>query len=291
MHIRRWIPAAIAAGLLLLCGLSVPAGAQEDAADLNLPTANEQVDNAVPYATIQNIADMKAEANWGLAYCIAEIPCCDLNGDVVAYMFVYQRGQGPAKAYGEITTEVKQGRKEYAQAEKELFKAAQQPDNKKPPMVIPDDPMIPAPMNPTPEYVKAYVKKDAARKKMSGAGNYGYLIISARYDRNPIPVIGHGLPEFFSRGDLIKAKAADKAGQNTQLQRIYLAGPSQRWYEFQSDNGQKVTVEGNTLQEDGVDNIQAAMTYIAQRDATEERQLLYAAKWQKLEFAAQEVQP
>ncbi|MBN2212079.1 MAG: hypothetical protein JW709_11845 [Sedimentisphaerales bacterium] len=290
MHIQRWTPAVIAVGLILIWGLSTPAVAQDDAAELNLPTANEQVDNAVPYTTIQDIADMKAEANWGPAYCIAEIPCCDLNGDVVAYMFVYQYGQGPAKSYGEITTEVKQGRKEYAQAEKELAKAKRQMGKEPAPTTATTDPMTPAVVNPTPEYVKAYVKKDAARKKLFGVGKYGYMVISACYDRNPIPVTGHGLPGFFTRGDLMKSKAQAKTGLNAQLQRIYMAGASQQWFEFKSDAEQTVTVEANTLQEDGTDTIQKAMAYIAQRDAEEERQQLYAAKWQKLELAAQEVQ-
>ena len=66
---------------------------------------------------------MRAEAVWGPAYCIAEIPCCDLNGDVVAYMFVYQYGPGQAKTDKEIRDTVKQGRKDYDKAAKELAQA------------------------------------------------------------------------------------------------------------------------------------------------------------------------
>jgi hypothetical protein len=136
-------------------------------------------------------------------------------------------------------------------------------------------------MTPTPEYTEAYARKDAARKKMLGVGSFGYMVINARYDRNPIPLTGHGLPCFFARGDLIKEKAEETAGAGARLSRIYMAGALQRWYEFEN-SGTFATVNAMTLQEDAFEVIEAAMDHIAQRDSVEPRRQLYAEKWQKL---------
>jgi hypothetical protein len=136
-------------------------------------------------------------------------------------------------------------------------------------------------MAPTQEYVKAYNKLDAARKLKLGVGKFGYMVVNARYDMNPIPLTGHGLPCFFTRGDLIQEKARSLAGEKAELKRIYMAGAMERWYEFENA-GRIATVDSNTVKEGDLVAIEKAMAHIAQRDAVKERQELYAAKWQKL---------
>lgn len=272
MHVTQWKIMVCVCAILMVCGVSSPAQ------ELSMPVANKTVKNAVPQNLLQDIADMKAKKMWGQTICIAKIPCCDLKGDLTAYMFVYQHGKGPKKSFKEILAEVRQGRKDYEKAAKELSLAKQGLNLD---AAGGADPSKPTQMNPTPEYVKAYKKLDAARKLKFGVGKYGYMVVNARYDRNPIPLTGHGLPCFFNRGDLIQKMARNSAGENAQLKRIYMAGALQRWYEFENA-GKIATVDANSLKESDLVSIEKAMIHIFQRDGVDLRQKLYADKWRKL---------
>ena len=71
-------------------------------AQLPIPMANTQIENLVSYELIEDLAIKKAQQLWGQTALGQVIPCCDHNGDIVAYMFPFCLGTTLYPDYDEI---------------------------------------------------------------------------------------------------------------------------------------------------------------------------------------------
>ena len=167
---------------------------------LGFPSANFKVQNAVSIDLLRKIALDKATETFGQATPGTEIPCCDLNGDIICYIFVFQLGNKPFQSYSRITAGVKEGRRLYEEGMSKI---------------------------------KTGLKNiETGRKKRWGIGEYCTVVVSAREDGFPVLEYSEGLPRYFTAGDLLQQKANDTLGGNAKLQKIYYAGPLDQFYEF-----------------------------------------------------------
>lgn len=188
---------------------------------LGFPTANTKVKNSVPIESLRKIALLEAQGTWGVVTPISEIPCCDMDGNVLYYMFVFQIGTGTLKNYNQIMENIKEGRSLY----KELIKQKRNED-----------------------YSQEFRnQKEIIRKKIWGYGEFGTLLLSARDDLLPLIQRIHGLPHYFVKGDLMQNKAQKVIGGNPKITRIYFGGVANQWYEF-SNKDKSVLISPFTLE-------------------------------------------
>ena len=99
------------------------------------------------------------------------------------------------------------------------------------------------------ENVANKIAKKLGRERMIGSGQYGTIVVSARYDRFPIPLYMHYLPPYFCTGDLAADKAAHALSTDSViLEKIYfLDWAREQYFEF-SSGGQKVLVHSYNLE-------------------------------------------
>jgi hypothetical protein len=76
-----------------------------------------------------------------------------------------------------------------------------------------------------------------ALKKAHGGDEFGALVVSATYDRVPVPVYYHRLPSYFTQQDLAREKAEREIGSNASLQKIYFLGMKGKVFEFGNQRG------------------------------------------------------
>jgi len=210
---------------------------------LGFPTAKPTATNGVPIQSLRKIALRQAKEVWGEVTPGPEIPCRDANGDTLTYMFVFRMGGGRFGKYSEILDRVKTGRKLYEEGVKEMRKL---PPSAPPPALTAagassgaqQTPPLPPPalQQPSPELLKAQGKFQAGKKMKWGIGEYGTLVVSARNDLIPIPERIHGLPEFFTKLDLLRDKSREVLGGDPRLTGIYYVAPGEQWFEFSSGN-------------------------------------------------------
>jgi|GEM_PF-1979160 len=289
---------------------------------LGEPTANLNVSNSVPLTLLRKIAEYEAKKTWGEVFTIGEIPCCGENGDVKAFMFVFQRGGSQPKPISEIVKEIKNGRKQYITASRELANARKEmytqfPGKQRHPMTddlkkknLKKDKKIqvdeteskkvlkeyttnsnessisPEIIKPTESYSQAYEKVKLARNMRSGAGQFGALLISARYDFNPILTRLHGLPFYCSKGDIIAQEAKKALGNECSLSKIYIGGPLDQWFEFKDSTGAKILVDPFRLKTFLPDKLHEIML---DKNSMKSRPIQAAEKWSKLQRKIQEV--
>ena len=74
---------------------------------------------------------------------------------------------------------------------------------------------------------------------MIGAGRYGTIVVSARYDRYPIPYYSSYLPPYFYNGAAAwKAAAKALSADSVSLDRVYfLENIHEQYFEFSSPQG------------------------------------------------------
>jgi len=239
---------------------------------IGFPTAEGTIPNAVPLEDIRRIAAFEARRTWGEISSICEIPCCDQNGNIVAYQVVFRihsstesdrRGTNSDQSatdvsYAAIQSKIREARKQYPSVErnfriargemsKTITDAERQHDEHRQQKngTRNENPEQPEVVNiPVTETFKdAYAKMESLRNTMTGAGQYGTVLVTARYDLIPVPVVEHGLPPFYARGDLMQKKAEDSMGGSPMLKRIYLAGPLDQWYEFSNAQSENILVD------------------------------------------------
>lgn len=232
---------------------------------IGFPMANMNIPNAVPMEDIQRIATFQAKMTWGNVSLISTIPCCDQNDDVVALLFVFliHSDIKPTKrevhvTFPAIQREIIKARKLYPASLSSYNKAKQEMDirihqteknnskmleNSKDSFEVdinqPEIVSIPV----TDAFIKAYTRKENLRKKMTGADRFGTVMVSARYDMIPVPVVIFGLPPLYTRSDLMQKQAKEAIGGTPTLKRIYLAGPLDQWYEFMNQEGKAILID------------------------------------------------
>jgi len=257
------------------------------------PEAKLKVKNVVPFGLLRKIALKEAKKTWGIVIPLSQIPCCDSKGNIVAYMFIFQKREKNPKTFKKILEEVKEGRKLYKKAEKELemqpFPYAPRNNEPKEKSIthtgIDISSAILRSIPPSESFRKAHEKFEFSRKKKWGIGEYGTLLVSARYDLIPIPVRWHGLPDYYAKGDLIQNEARNILGGDPKLTRIYLGGPWDQWFEFTDSNGGKVLVDPFSLKTFPSEQISELMPKEIRMKCSEE---LMREKWKKLEESVKE---
>lgn len=224
---------------------------------LERPKANTEVSGLVPFAFLNKIALKKAQERWGQVALGPPLACVDDDGDIVAYMFPFSIGSSSFPAYSEILSSVKEGRRIAREGFKAMNPMEQQTvldyvkDRAKDQMAPSDegDPVLQSGVaEKTDENLADQVAKKMGRQRMIGSGQYGTLVVSARYDRFPIPLYMHYLPPYFYTGDLAALKAAGALSTDTaSLERIYFLDRARgQYFEFES-NHQKVLVHSYSL--------------------------------------------
>ncbi len=249
---------------------------------LEIPQAEVvSVDNLVSPQTIRQLSNHTARQQWGRTILINEIPCCDAEGKITAYMMVYQIGGERARAATEILAEVREGRQKYQQAvenleryrplleqefrqarrEKHQQQNAAEPQGQTPAVqTTTNDLPEPVVFDPPEQYRRAYEEFDQARKQRWGTGRYGYLLVSARYDQNPVRVRGNSLPYFLSQGDIIQQRAGEVLQSRPTLKRIYMKTPLDQWYEFAGEDGATTLINPFTKEKHDIEELEKLMS-------------------------------
>jgi hypothetical protein len=241
-----------------LCPLTFESSLAES--PLSIPKANMELSDLVPFQLIEKIAIKKAQEKWGQVSPGSPLAACDDDGDIVAYMFPFSIGTEPFPAYSEILSSVKYGRKIAEEGvsamgetdqQKMKDKAKQQAVNSMSKSVSQTDGDIQQV-----ESLANRLAKKLGREKMIGAGQYGTVVVSARYDRFPVPLYMHYLPPYFYNGDLAANKAQITLSSNSvALERIYfLERNRSQHFEF-SSNGERILVHSYNLEIEPVEKV------------------------------------
>lgn len=233
---------------------------------IGFPSADMNIENAVPMDEILKVASYEARRTWGHVTPVCHIPCCDQDGKIVAFLAVFQihsEGQiaknSKVQSYRAIQKEIQEARQEYSAAhtafkkarcemDKRIHEAEKRGDNRMTTHQETGGANTPQPeimsIPPTQSFKDAYALRENIRKKMTGAGQFGTVLVSARYDLIPVPAVIHALPPFYTKGHLLREKAEKAANKsNLTLRRIYMAGPLDQWYEFADADGDGVLVD------------------------------------------------
>lgn len=230
--------------ILILCLSVYKIGLAE--LPLGTPKANMEVSNLVSFDLVQKIALKKAQERWGQVAPGPYLALCDDDGDLVAYMFPFSIGTQSFPAYSEVNAAVREGRKIAekgleAMAEADRQKVLDEVEKNSEGQTAGD------PRGNTPQNHEARANEKAkklGREKMIGAGQYGTIVVSARYDRFPVPLYMYYLPPYFYQGDLAAEKAAKTLSTDTvTMERIYFLERMRAMYFEYSANGQKVLVQ------------------------------------------------
>jgi len=193
-------------------------------------SVNIKLDNLVSLKLINRIAKRKATELWGKVQAGEPMPCCDENGDIIAYMCPFQIGQESFSSYGRILNQVKHGRRQVESVKTSYAKQKK------------SDSEINADVT---NFQKAY--KEAKQKEI-GAGDYGTVYVSARYDRYPIPLCSHYLPPYYYNADKALEKAADFLDcDEPLLNRYYFLGMAGQYFEFVHKD-KKVYIHAQSLE-------------------------------------------
>jgi hypothetical protein len=190
---------------------------------------------------VRNIALAEAMDAWGEVTRGAEIPCCDLYGNVNAYICVFKIGRGSFESYGKMFKTVLEGRRLYKEAKKNSNYDSRLTGG------VADVNALSG------ELKKNYAKFTEGKNKKWGIGSYGTVVVSARTDFFPIAERIHGLPPFYTILDLMAGKCN---GKNPLLTRIFYITPLDQYYEFEV-NGAKVLINALSLKTEMPESINA----------------------------------
>jgi hypothetical protein len=234
----------------------------------DIPQANPDIGNPVPFHLVRKIAQIKAVEKWGSGALGDPIPLCDLDGNLTAYIFPFHIGDDYFPSYEEILGRIKEGRKLHEHLKsgriekaKEHYHLLKQTHRALPPAPSPEiqralsDPQIGEIPSLRPDGSKPRSFEVAeireiekfAVKKAHGGDEFGALVVSATYDRVPVPVYYHRLPTFFTHQDLARERADREIGSNASLQRIYFLGMKGKVFEFENQRG-KVLLHASSLE-------------------------------------------
>ena len=231
---RAWSPRA-ALALILLAGVegveSVAGPAGPGEAGFGVPGANTQVANLVPFETIRSIALHKAREVWGPVSPGRPIECSDEDGDLVAYAWPFRLGTEPFPTYRQVMEGVLRGRSVLGSMETGPSSAS---------------------ASDVPPSGRERIAQ--ARRRAIGAGEYGTVYVSARYDKHPVPLVSHYLSPYYTTGDLAQAKAKDvlKSSSLPKLSRVYFLGRRGQYFEF-SDGPAAVVIHAQSLELEGLE--------------------------------------
>jgi hypothetical protein len=221
-----------------------------------IPKANTNIDVLVPLDVAQKIAFTIAQRK-GQIGMGPVLPCVDDDGDIVAYMFPFVIGSTSFPSYSDIASQIQYGRnimkngfKAMNDADKESVLTAIQIKMQKM-NNLPNSPIV----NQNMAIQEAEARK-VGQKKMVGADQFGTVVISARYDRFPVPLYMSYLHPYFYHGDLATTAASKISSSGiVTLERIYFLENSRtQYFEFSSDKG-NILLNAFSLDNESADRV------------------------------------
>ena len=250
---------------ILIFLLSVPSFAQPR---FDLPTANMEIENPVPFHLVKKIAQEKTVEIWGPGALGNPIPLCDLDGNLWAYMFPFHIGANRFPSQEEIFARIKEGRElheliknKQIEKAKEKYEALKKAHKELPETISQEkdralsDPqigMIPL-IRPDGKRARSFEVAEIremdkfARNKARGGDEFGTIVVSATYNRVPVPVYYYCLPFYFTEQDLAREKAEQTIGKDASLKKIYFLGMQGEVFEFANQRG-KAIIHAATLE-------------------------------------------
>jgi hypothetical protein len=252
--VRRWFSFCLILGLLFFSAEASAQTAEPNDTPLGWPSANVDVDNQVPLHIVKRIAAEKAEKLWGEVTPGRPIPCCDEQGDIVAYMCPFRIGSGPFPPYAEIMDGVREGRSKAVEVQRRAVQrvsagtegsggedalTTSDQESKEP-----DGSVVGSSDRFDPEGLRKDL--NTANHKALGIGEYGTIYVSARYDRYPIPLCSHYLSPYYTKGDLAREEARKSGGGEPILGRYYFLGLRGQYFEFLSGE-ESTLINAHTL--------------------------------------------
>jgi hypothetical protein len=265
--LRKMYPIGLLFVFLLLVGAPNIVLAQ---ARLDIPTANLQIENAVPMSVIKKIAQEKASETWGPGAIGTPIPLADLNGDVVVYMVPYKIGGNKFPTYDEVLAGIKEGREmrnliknsgmEKAKA-KYMSMEHKKVENPRGVVIAksqePQRSLI-DPVRPDGSFSRRMeldeskeVEKFAVKKSI-GADEFGTIFVSAAYDKFPVLAYFHYLAPYIVNFDLALERAEQAIGPGAVLKSIYFLGLEGQFLAFENASSSTLlnskTFEANSLE-------------------------------------------
>jgi len=295
----RWLTSPLCVGFVLLLAASTSTSVSQPR--LDPPSANMAIDEAVPFALVQQIAAVKAKQVFGEGALGAPIPLSDAHGDLVAWMFSYRIGGTTFPSYGEILQHVKAGRdlknlvaRSAWDEARQLHQALLEEDARKAPV---SQASAPVSQDATPSSQAAAsvdqstadhgglgqidpVRADGSRSKRArgddvrairkyalaravGAGDFGTIVVSATYAKVPVPAYLHYLAPYYSQFDQALERARALIGDEATLRRLYFFGLRGQYFEFASGSA-SVVLHAQTLQSSDIVSSLAAQEAAAQ---------------------------
>lgn len=206
---------------------------------LGFPKANINVENIVSIDLLRKIALDRATETFGQVTPGIEIPCCDLDGSIICYKFVFRLGEEPPASYIEIVNDVIYGRELYAQGLRHMK----------------EDGFSSFSGDSQERVLKARQEYETGKKMQWGIGEYCTVVVSATEDFVPVIEYSEGLPRYYTAGDFTLQKAKESLGTGAELERIYYGGPLDQLYEF-SGGSEKVLINPFSLRTYGSEQIQ-----------------------------------
>jgi hypothetical protein len=221
-----------------------------------VPTANTNIPGLVPAPLAQKIALRHAQDTWGQVALGPSFVCADDDGDIVAYAFTVAIGKSSFPTSGELSSYLRYGR----DVAERGFEAMSEADQQGLEATIAGKALAPQPaaapgLPPrkkflVPETPSAWdeAARDFGKQKMIGAGGFGTVVVSARYDRFPIPYYSNHLSTYLYNGDVAEKKAAAALSANdVSLARVYFIERQGMFFEFSSANGNVLMHSGDLV--------------------------------------------
>jgi len=189
---------------------------------LNVPLRGESPFYAVPESTVVRVATEKARQKWGEVTLGPVIPCVDPFGKTAVYYVCFRLGKSGFPDFDIVLDSVLEGRKLRQEGLRELERMGA-PPTPVPPEILAQGRAVPQGKS---------VKYEEGRRKAWGIGEYGTVLVSARYSMLPIPEYFEGLPRFFTLADSLAEVARSETGTEAELARIVFLGRLDQIYEF-----------------------------------------------------------
>ena len=232
------------------------------------PTANTNISALVPVDVAQKIARKRAHDLWGQTALGTPLPCVDDDGDIVAYMFPVVIGQQSFPTQDEISKQIQYGRAIAQKGfdvmnESDKQKVRDHVKNKGTDLAINgSSPFLSnSSLGDDDKGELDKVARRSGRGKMVGADQYGTIIVSARYDRFPVPYYTNYLPPYYFQGDLAitaaNTAAKSSAEESVTLERIFfLQNLHAQYFDF-SLNGKHILMNAHSL---NIESAEAILT-------------------------------
>lgn len=237
---------------------------------LGFPKSPEDGSQVLTLDEARSIASYQARLTWGRARRIIEIPCVDFDDSLIAYQVVFRlddKTPGSAsldeetaqseESYMEIQRKIGNGRELFRAASERLRVAEREMrnrisreerevENRREKGVGRDlskNRREPISISATEEFKSAYEERERGRRLMTGAGSYGTVLVTVQEGLVPVPVVSHGLPHFYTRADLMEQVARSTVTGAPKICKIYMTGPLDQWFEFETEEGEKVLID------------------------------------------------